>query len=159
MAYEKTSVPVLRSQEGIRKLIIKNGGSAVAFISQPPMEGFEAQVGIEGKTYHIRIKAEAKVGAPKNKRRRRSSSPAKEPTEESAKRVWRVMFFHMKSVFEAANSGVMEFRELMLPYIVTSDNRTIADHIIPKLEKAVQMNPERLLPSGRGDHADRPSQE
>jgi len=66
--------------------------------------------------------------------------------EEEARRVWRVLFYHLKSVYEAANSGVMEFRELMLPYIVTHDGHTVAEHILPKLAGAIAGNPSRLLP-------------
>jgi hypothetical protein len=55
----------------------------------------------------------------------------------------------MKDIFEASNSGVMEFRELILPYIVTSDGQTIAQHILPKLDQAIDGNPARLLPAPR----------
>jgi hypothetical protein len=145
MSYEHTLVPVSRSQEAIRKLILQNGGSAVAFVSQPPREGFEAQLAIDAATYRVRIQAEAK---PKERKRRRrwGRLPLKDPSEEATKRVWRVLFFHLKSVFEASASGVMERRELLMPYIVTKDGRTIADHILPRLEAAVQGKPERLLP-------------
>jgi hypothetical protein len=138
---------VSKSQDYIRKLILGNGGTAVAFISQPPKEGFEAQVVIEGKTYRIRIVAEC---VPKERKRRRSyrygNKTSRDPMEEEARRVWRVLFYHLKSVYEAANSGVMEFRELMLPYIVTHDGHTVAEHILPKLAGAIAGNPSRLLP-------------
>ena len=49
MAYENTLVAVSKSQEAIRKLILSNGGSAIGFLSQPPMEGFQAHVAIDGK--------------------------------------------------------------------------------------------------------------
>lgn len=150
MAYEQTSVPVSRSQDAIRKLILANGGSAIAFISQadPPIEGFEAHIVIDGKTYRVRIKAEVKLHERKRRRRRYGAMPPRDTNEEAIKRIWRVLFFHLKSVFEASKSGVMEFRELMLPYIVTDYNKTIAEHILPHLDKAIQQNPERLLTSG-----------
>jgi hypothetical protein len=63
------------------------------------------------------------------------------------RRIWRVIFYHLKSVFEASESGVMEFRELILPYIVTRDGHTVAEHILPKLAEAIAGNPSRLLPA------------
>jgi hypothetical protein len=54
---------------------------------------------------------------------------------------------HLKDIFEASNSGVMEFRELILPYIVTKDGKTVAQHILPKLDSAINGNPERMLPA------------
>lgn len=135
MAYESTSVPVARSQEAIRKLIMQNGGNAIAFVSQsdPATEGFEAQIKIQGASYRIRVVASVKP-----------SRTAKEE-DQNIRRIWRVLFYHMKSVYESSKSGVLEFRELMLPYIVTSDGRTIGDHIVPRLEQAISGKPERLL--------------
>jgi hypothetical protein len=145
MAYETTMVAVSKSQEAIRKLILGNAGTGVAFVSQPPHEGFEAQVLIDGKTYRIRVTAECKPLVTKRKRRRWSSVPAKDPIESEQRRVWRVLFYHLKGVYEASKSGVMEFREMMLPYIVTADNRTIGERVLPHLERAISGNPERLL--------------
>ena len=147
MAYENTMVSVPRSQEGIRKLILNNGGSAVAFVSQPPSEGFEAQVVIDGQTYRVRIKAEVRVQEPKRRRRSyrgRQADPG-DRAEREARRVWRVLLYHLKGVYEASRSGVMEFRELMLPYIVLKDNRTMAEHQLPELRALVSQGSQRLL--------------
>ena len=135
MAYESTAVPVAKSQESIRKLIMQNGGNAIAFVSQvqPATEGFEAQVKIGGVIYRVRVTASVKTArTPKE-------------AEQNVRRIWRVLFYHMKSVYESSKSGVMEFRELMLPYIVMSDGQTIGDHIVPRLEQVVSGKPERLL--------------
>jgi hypothetical protein len=133
VAYENTVVAVPKSQDKIRQLIMKNKGTGIAFISQPPMEGFQAMMPIDGQTYTIRISAYLKSG--------------RRDPEKEAKRIWRVLFHHLKDIFEASNSGVMEFRELILPYIVTKDGKTVAQHILPKLDSAINGNPERMLPA------------
>jgi hypothetical protein len=133
VAYENTQVAVPKSQDKIRQLIMRNKGTGIAFISQPPMEGFQAMMPINGETYTIRISAYVKE---------KSRDPERE-----TRRIWRVLFHHLKDIFEASNSGVMEFRELILPYIVTKDGKTVAQHILPKLESAINGNPERMLPS------------
>jgi hypothetical protein len=133
VAYENTVVAVPKSQDKIRQLIMKNKGTGIAFISQPPMEGFQAMMPIDGQTYTIRISAYIKGGR-------------RDPEKES-RRIWRVLFHHLKDIFEASNSGVMEFRELILPYIVTKDGKTVAQHILPKLDSAINGNPERMLPA------------
>jgi hypothetical protein len=135
MAYEKTSVPVWQSQGDIRKMLAKYGGIGVAFVSQFPKEGLEAMIPIDGVTYKIRIQAQL---------------PTKtRDQEQDLRRIWRVIFFHLKAVFEAAATGVLEFREMMLPYIVANDDKTIAQHILPKLSEAVAGQSERLLPRGK----------
>jgi hypothetical protein len=132
MAYEQTSVAVPKSQDKIRQMLIAHKGGSVAFISDPPLEGFQALVPIEGKTYSVKIMARCRV--------------EKKDKEQEVRRIWRVLYHHMKSIFEAADSGVMEFRELMLPYIMTHDGKTVAEHILPKLDSALAGRPERLLP-------------
>lgn len=135
MAYEKTNVPVWQSQAEIQRMLKKYGGTGVAFVSQPPKEGIEAMIPIEGITYKIRIQAEV-------------SAKVRDP-EQALRRIWRVIYFHLKSVFEAAASGVLEFREMMLPYIVTKDNKTVAEHLLPNLATAIEGKSERLLPGGK----------
>lgn len=151
MAYENTVVPVSRSQEGIRRLLLENQATGIAFVSQsdPPSEGFEAMVPIEGKTYRIRIVAKVKELERKSTRRRWGRTKTQIDIQEAeTRRIWRVLFYHLKSVYEATNTGVMEFRELMLPYIVVKDGRTIAQHLLPQLDKAIESRPERMLTSG-----------
>ena len=131
-AYGTTSVPVERSQGAIRDLVMTRGGSGIAFIEQPPMEGFHCLMPIEGVTYTVRIQAHVPKDSPDVPQERR--------------RIWRVLYYHLKSVFESSASGVMEFREMMMPYIVTKDGRTVAEHILPNLEKNIQKDPSRLLP-------------
>jgi hypothetical protein len=156
MAYEATSVSVSRSQEEIRKLIMGNGGTGIAFVSQrdPLTEGFEAMMSIDGKPYRVRIVAKVKK-VENNSRARRyrgryiQAKSDNEAQETEFRRVWRVLFYHLKSVYEASNSGVMEFREIIMPYVVTHDGRTVAEHILPKLDQAIAGRPERLLPAPR----------
>jgi hypothetical protein len=140
MAYDRTSVAITKSQEEIRKLIMAHKGFGVAFVSEhdpqgemPPQEGFHAKVMIENKPYSVRIVATLKKSRDMDK---------------EARRVWRVLYYHMKSVFEAADSGVMEFRELMLPYILMPNGTTISENILPQLDAKLAGNPERLLSAG-----------
>ena len=160
MAYEKTEVAVSRSQEGIRKLIMGWQGSKVAFISDPPQEGFEAVVMIDEQPDRIRLMGACKAPPLTKKRHhyRYGVVGEKETTERfraefqvsEQRRIWRVLYYHLKSIFESADSGVMEFRDLILSYIVIADGRTVAEHIVPNLARAVAGNPSRLLPERAG---------
>ena len=133
-AYGTTAVPAERSQSAIRDLVMTRGGTGIAFIEQPPMEGFHCLMPIDGVTYTVRIQA--------------MISKDSHDVAQERRRIWRVLYYHLKSVFESSASGVMEFREMMLPYIVTANNQTVAERILPNLEKAIQTNPSRLLGTG-----------
>ena len=151
MSYEGTSVSVSKSQDELRRLLLRHEGSSVAFVSQPEAEGFRAMVPLDGKLYTIKIMAKMRHIEPRNIKGRyyrgRFIPPrtSNDEREAECKRIWRVIFYHIKSVFEAADSGVMEFRELILPYIVTKDGQTVAEHILPKLDAALAGRPDRLL--------------
>lgn len=134
MAYERTKVPVSQSQEGIRRLIYAHKGTGVIFASQRPREGFEALVNMRGKPYHIKISASLK--AQRNE----------ESWRQEEQRVWRVLFHHLKAIFEAADADVLSIEEIIMPYVVTHDGRTLAEHILPRLAE-ITGDPSRLLPA------------
>lgn len=140
MAYEDTDVPISRSQEQIRQMVYAHKGTGVMFISQPPKEGFEALVTLKDKPYHIRITANCRE---KNSQGFRFNGKG---LEQEQRRVWRVLYWHMKALFQAVDSEVLTIEELILPYIVTHDGRTIAEHVLPRLQEAVVSEPTFLLP-------------
>lgn len=133
MAYESTSVPIAHSQEAIRKLVYSHKGTGVSFTSRPPKEGFEALVTLQDVAYHIRVMATCRENGDQFK---------------EAKRVWRVLFYHLKAMFEAADSGVIAVEDIILPYIVTQDGRTIAEHIAPQMKELHKFTESKLLSVG-----------
>lgn len=133
MAYDTTRVPVADSQSAIRKLIYSHKGTGVSFVSQPPKEGFEALVTLAEVAYHIRVMAAAKKVSDRDQEERR---------------VWRVLFWHLKAMFEAADSGVIAVEDIIMPYIVTPDGRTISEHVKPKLAEMRNLTHDKLLTAG-----------
>lgn len=148
MAYETTEVAVSKSQDAIRKLIYSHRGTGLMLLSQPPREGFEAMVTISEMAYHIRIMATCK---PRTKDRNgwALSDKAKEAArEQEERRVWRVLYWHLKALFEAADSGVIDIRDVIMPYVVLRDGLTLADHVKPKMAELMNIDPARLLGAG-----------
>ena len=150
MAYETTEVAVSKSQDAIRKLIYAHRGTGVMLISRPPAEGFEAFVEIEKTAYHIRIMAATKPIPKQDKHwRNRSESVMAGLVEQELRRVWRVLYWHLKAMFEAADAGVIDVRNIIMPYVVLRDGMTLADHIRPKMADLMTTDPARLLAGGR----------
>ena len=146
MAYDSTKVPISQSQEAIRRLIYAHKGTGVSLISQPPREGFEALVTIEALPYRIRVMATcSKIDPITSQGRRRTAVVMEELRNNEVKRVWRVLFWHLKAMFEAADSGVIDIRDVIMPYVVTRDGRTLSEHIIPQMERAMIEDPTRML--------------
>jgi len=141
--YDETDVPVVTSQSAIRALIMKNGGTGLALVSHANREGIEAYIDLAGQAYRVRIVMEVVNPRPGYRFEEKQKS-----AEE--RRVWRVLFFHLKDIFTCAEGGVIDLRTLLMPHIVTNDGRTIADHILPKLATVVESDPMPLLPSRSG---------
>ena len=128
MAYEHSQVSVDKSQSAIRKLMTAHGATNIAFASalDPRMEGFQATVILEGKPYGIRIAVP--VRDKKNEKLQ----------DQENRRVWRVLYHHIKGTFEAADSGVIDIRELLLPFLVTKDGRTVGQRILADMPKMLE---------------------
>mgnify|MGYP001616856514 CR=1 FL=1 len=129
MAYEYTYVAPEKSQGQIRKLLEVHGAKNVSFASQNDpvrMEGFRATVVLENKPYGM------KIVVPVHEQKNAAK------LDQEIRRVWRVLYHHMKAVFEAADSGVMDIRELLLPFLVTSDGQTVGQKLLRDIPKALE---------------------
>lgn len=148
MAYETTEVPVARSQEAIRKLIYAHEGTGVMLLSHPPQEGFEAMVTIAEQPYHIRIMATCRVITEDRHGWSLSETGKQKAREQEERRVWRVLYWHLKAMFEASDSGVIDIRDVIMPYVVTRDGRTLSEHIVPRMAEIMHLDTTKLLGTG-----------
>lgn len=153
MAYENTEVSVYKSQADINALVSLHGGSGIGFESEPPHESFTAKIKLNGTPYIIRVGAktkEIKAGhyqTPGGRWRSRNGAQAEEANNAERRRVWRVLFWHLKAVFEAADAGVIELRQAMLAYVVMPDGTTISEKILPRLDAIVTGQSRLLMPT------------
>ena len=146
MAYETTEVAVSKSQEAIRKLIYRHKGTGLFLVSRPPHEGFEAFLEIEKTPYHVRVMARCKdVSTDPRSGLKRTGSVLEKHWEQETRRVWRVLYWHLKAMFEAADSGVIDIRNVILPYVVLKDGMTLGDAVIPRMGQLMSMESDRLL--------------
>jgi len=145
-AYSSTSVPIAKSQEGIRKMIYAHKGRGLMLISHAPREGFEALMQINNVEYRVRIMATCKIETHRGPGyTRKSSGQIEKQTEQEERRVWRVLYWHLKALFESSDSGVIDIRDVIMPYVVMPNGETLSERIMPQLEK-VLADPSRALP-------------
>ena len=147
MAYESTDVPVAKSKEQIRHMIYAHQGTGVSIVSRRPQEGFEALVTIKELPYHIRVMATCKPIPERNSYgQRRPQGQLEQSRAAEERRVWRVLYWHLKAMFEAADSGVIDIRDVIMPYVVMRDGKTLSEHIVPRMEKLSVEDVGRMLP-------------
>jgi hypothetical protein len=148
VAYDKTEVAVSKSQDAIRKLVYSHKGTGLMLISRTPHEGFEAFMELDKLSYHIRVMAVCKDQKHDRHGMLRSNSALSNAVEQENRRVWRVLYWHLKAMFEAADSGVIDIRDVIMPYVVLADGSTLSEHVKPRMKQLMTMDTSRLLGGG-----------
>ena len=83
--------------------------------------------------------------------RERSESAALLAYEQAVRQRWRALALVIKAKLEAVESGITELEREFLAHIVLPDGRTMGDHIVPQLERALESGAAPpMLPQGRG---------
>lgn len=125
MAYEKTVVPVEKSQGEIRKLLYSHGAANFAF-TETSVEGTRyAAIDFVLHEHRVRVRVPLKAPDPKvvrvkanNARTRTAADIEQDLFEQEAKRIWRVMFHVLKARLVSVEEGVETFEEAFLSHIV-----------------------------------------
>jgi len=128
MSYEHTYVAPEKSQGAIRKMLLAHGASNVAFASDADkeLEGLRATIHLDDRAYGV------KIVVPLIQRRNAKAQ------DQEHRRVWRVLYHHIKAIFEAADSGVIDIRELLLPYFVTANGKSLGEIFKIDMPKALE---------------------
>lgn len=102
MSYETTKVPVEKSQQDLKRLLRKHGADAFKTEEGALPDGTAQAVFVfrrEGLIVKLSI-------------------PIKKPTEQEERRVWRVLYYGVKSRMEYLDNEVESFEQLFFPHIV-----------------------------------------
>lgn len=141
-AYSSTTVTVEKSQGEIRSLLSKHGAERFSF-----MEG-EANgrwwVGLEfvHHDHLVRIAAPLKEpdeqairGKVRRARTKRREDFVREHNEQEGRRIWRVIYWSLKSRLEAVEEELETFEQAFLSHLVDpGTNQTLWDGIRPHVE-------------------------
>ena len=145
MAYDNTEVPAGRSQENIRELLKKYGIGQVQYTDCWP-EGVSVEfarveknaAGVVEKVIRVRI-----LGKPNLQK--------KNKPEAERRRVYRVIYWHLKAKLEVVAEGLVTFEEEFLPHIILPSGATVYDELRSHLP-AVFAGTQRLaLPAFGGE--------
>lgn len=125
MAYEKTVVPVEKSQGEIRKVLYQHKATNFAFTETEIENTRWAAVDFVLNEQRVRIRVPLKSPDPKvvrtkanNARTRTAEDIERDLFEQEAKRIWRVMFHVLKARLVSVEEGVETFEEAFLAHLV-----------------------------------------
>lgn len=167
MAYNSTSVPVDKSQAGIRDLLKKFGAEGFSFTEGKrlsPETGKEHRVASTQflhRGQQVRMMVELKMPDPKAidamARRARTRSKADILDDElvqEERRIWRVLFHTIKARLVAVEEHVETFEQAFLAHLIDpSTGRTLYESMAPAIDAgAFRIGGEgmRALPAPQG---------
>ena len=86
----------------------------------------------------MRIRMTVKTPEPPKPRRppkQRSRTVPKADIEAEERRIMRVFFFHLKTLFEATDVGLQRVEELLLAHVEDASGKTVGEHMRPVLQR------------------------
>lgn len=134
---EGTTVAPERSQMEIAGLIRKYGAGSFA----TGWDGPRALVEFIAHDRRIRFVLELPTDPNMFKmtpaKRQRTPTQARDAMEAEVRRRWRALMLAIKAKLEVVETGISTFEAEFLPHTVMPDGRTVAEHILPRVEQAI----------------------
>lgn len=132
MYARETAVPEDRSRNEIEKLVVRYRATNFAYANG--QEG--AMIGFEMKNRRIRFT----MKYPEQKTLKRPPRGRWYPEEAMAqerRRLWRALALVVKAKLESVASKIETFDQAFMAHIVMPGGRTIAEHLLPEIEKMI----------------------
>lgn len=136
---ENTSVPVEKSRAEIETILQRYGADAFQYgwSNTPPQSlvQFRAQNRVIRFVLPLPDKNAEEFWSTPAKRNRRTAEQAHKAWEQACRQRWRALTLAIKAKLEAVETGIAEFEEEFLAYIVDPESqRTVGELIRPQLE-------------------------
>ena len=129
---QDTAVPIGRSQEEIRTLVLKN--KAVSFMAGESDGMALVAFEMHGRRLRFNIKL-AKAGVNRDKKCKLFNQVM---ADKENRRLWRCMLLAIKSKLECVNSGISTFEQEFLANILLPNNKTVGEEVVPQLNEAYE---------------------
>jgi hypothetical protein len=138
-AYRQTMVPIARSQEQIRRLLINFCVSGVQF-----SENFDTgEINIRfakkiGESFRT-VSVSMRVPEPPKPKRRSTRKSAADRKEQMTRATYRALHDWLKAQFVAVEFGLLSFEDVFLSHfewLLNGEPKTIGEILKPRLEEA-----------------------
>jgi hypothetical protein len=147
-----TKVTVDRSIAELRGIVSRHGGRnfSVTEDDESPRPAVAVLFAIDAKWVRFRQEMPARVAGFDGTGR--GLAARRDRRESEVRRRWRVLVLRVKARLEEYRSGLSPFDEVLLPYCVLPDNRTVAEALGPQLEAVYRDGRMPALPApGRSE--------
>jgi hypothetical protein len=125
-SYSETKVSPAQSRQDVEDLLVKVGAKGFRWASTvgyPGRESLEAVVEWESQPFSFRIEVTFE-------------------DERQRRRLMRALYWYLKTKIEAVQLGLVDLEHEFLPYLLTSEGRTVYDQLRSTLPKMLAPPPE-----------------
>ena len=139
-AYRTTRVPVHESQADVRDLLRSRKATGMQISESWLGDVAVADVrfgmpGDAGGFYAYRIRVKVPAQALDDVRAKAKRDKQRQPTEAKAhaqgeRQIWRLVYWWLKTQFEAADAGLVSLEEAFLPWMELPDGRTTYEAMV-----------------------------
>lgn len=144
---ENTSVPAERSRAEIERTLTRYGAQQFMY----GWNGTDAVIAFRMKDRHVRFllpmpdKDDPAFKTTPTGRRRRDAGAAEKEWEKATRQRWRALALVVKAKLEAVESGIAEFEDEFLAYIMLADGSSVGDFIRPQIADSYESGTMPLL--------------
>lgn len=141
MAYaKKTTVPVEMSKLEIEKTLVRYGADQFSYGRDDTLGLAVIQFRAHGR--HLRFVLTLPGATEKRfthtSRGKRTADRARGAWEQACRQKWRALALVVKAKLETVESGIAEFEEEFLAYVVLPDGKTASEWLRPQIEVAYE---------------------
>jgi len=133
-----TSVSSEQSQAEIRKIITRYGASKFAYLEEEERAAIMFEVSNRRIRFVLPLpnRNDTRFWETSGRKLQRSPDAAFKEWEQACRQRWRALALAIKAKLEMVESGIAQFDEEFLNYIVMPDGQTVGEHVLPNVERA-----------------------
>lgn len=135
---EGTSVPISRSREELERTLERFGATAQAWMRDDEIGNITLAFKRKGNGYKFSISLRTQEDERYTPTRlRRSDSVARDAADKENRRRFRSLANYVKALMDAADTGIIEAEEALMPYMILPTGQTVAEALtaaLPALE-------------------------
>lgn len=139
MAYaEKTDVSPERSRAEIETTLARYGADSFAYMTSAAEAAVAFRMNGRAVRFHIPLAVDAAPFRKTKGGQYRTLAQAEKTMAGENRRRWRALLLCVKGKLEAVESGITTFEEEFLAHLVLPSGRTVADELVPEIDRAIE---------------------
>jgi hypothetical protein len=146
---KQTSVPVARSEQQVKQLLMQYGADDVTTGTSSRLRQACVQFVYRGLPLRMSLTLPDSTAERFRKTthgRARDNEAATQLWERECRQQWRVLFLLIHATLEAVENGVISANAAFLPWLMLPSGGTLADELVPRIDRVLATGDLKALP-------------